>query len=125
MVIDIKSDGIYPANVLSNFYPNAFVLDGVKCASMEGFLQSLKSRKKEEQEYICSLCGIEAKNYFKGKFANIRWKITGKLCWQGKKICRRGKEYEDLLKRAYSEMSKAPNLQRRLKPPREKFLFTP
>jgi hypothetical protein len=38
MVIDIISDGAYPANVLSNFYPNAFVLDGVRIASMEGFL---------------------------------------------------------------------------------------
>ena len=108
MVIDIRSDGVYPANVLSNFYPNAFEIDGVRCASMEGFLQSLKSRKKEEQEKICTLCGLEAKNYFKGKFANIRWKITGTLFWQGKKLRRKGDEYGDLLKRAYKEMSKAP-----------------
>lgn len=106
MVIDIISDGAYPANVLSNFYPNAFVLDGVRIASMEGFLQSLKSRNKQEQEHICSLCGLEAKNYFKKKFANLRWKLTGNLFWQGKKIRRRSKEYDTLLKRAYCELAK-------------------
>ena len=106
MVIDVKSSGAYPANVLSNFYPNAFVLDGVKCASMEGFLQSLKSRSVAEQIHICTLSGIEAKNYFKGKFANFRWKLTGKLFWQGKKIKRRSCEYDTLLKRAYGELAK-------------------
>ena len=44
MTIDIWSGGTYPANVLSNFYPNAFVFDGVECSSMEGLLQSLKTK---------------------------------------------------------------------------------
>lgn len=41
-VMDIKSGCGYPASALSNFAPHPFVLDGVYCASMEGFLQSLK-----------------------------------------------------------------------------------
>lgn len=32
----------YPVSSLSNFAPNPFVIDGVKCSSMKGFLQSLK-----------------------------------------------------------------------------------
>ena len=48
--IDIHSKGDYPANVLSNFYPNEFELDGVRCASMEGFLQSLKFKNPKKQE---------------------------------------------------------------------------
>jgi len=41
--MDIKSGVGYPASSLSNFSPHPFVLDGVQIASMEGFLQSLKT----------------------------------------------------------------------------------
>ena len=43
-VIDISSRmKDYPEFApLSNFAPNAFVFDGVACASLEGLLQSLK-----------------------------------------------------------------------------------
>ena len=37
--LDIRSNGLYPSNVLSNLCSNAFVFDGVECGSMEGFLQ--------------------------------------------------------------------------------------
>ena len=40
--MDIGSGNGYPSSALSNFAPHEFELDGVKCASMEGFLQSLK-----------------------------------------------------------------------------------
>ncbi len=100
-VIDVHSKGEYPANILSNFYPNAFVLDGVQCSSMEGFLQSLKYRKKKKQTEICQLVGIDAKNAGKRKFL---WKWTGNIYWQGQKIKRMGVEYRDLLLRAYHAM---------------------
>jgi predicted NAD-dependent protein-ADP-ribosyltransferase YbiA (DUF1768 family) len=37
--MDIGSRHGYPANALSNFAPHPFNMDGVACASMEGFLQ--------------------------------------------------------------------------------------
>lgn len=40
--MDIGSKCGYPASSLSNFSPHPFVIDGVECSSMEGFLQSLK-----------------------------------------------------------------------------------
>lgn len=40
--IDIWSKNPYPSNILSNLHDNSFGFDGVKCCSMEGFLQSLK-----------------------------------------------------------------------------------
>ena len=40
--MDISSGNGYPAGSLSNFAPHGFIIDGVECASMEGFLQSLK-----------------------------------------------------------------------------------
>jgi predicted NAD-dependent protein-ADP-ribosyltransferase YbiA (DUF1768 family) len=55
--MDIYSKGEYPANVLSNFYPNGFELDGIKCRSMESFLQSLKYKNTCRQLEICELPG--------------------------------------------------------------------
>ena len=105
-IIDIISKGEYPADVLSNFYPREFSVDGVRCASMEGFLQSLKTRNISTQKKICALTGKEAKNYFRHKWSNLRWKLTGNLYWQGRKLKRIGKEYEALITHAYDEMGK-------------------
>ena len=44
-IIDVYSKGEYPADALSNFYPHAFVIDGIQCASMEGFC-SVEIRKR-------------------------------------------------------------------------------
>ena len=59
--MDIGSKCGYPASSLSNFAPHPFEIDGVKCNSMEGFLQSLKFNSIEMQEYVCTLVGYTAK----------------------------------------------------------------
>ena len=46
--LDIRSNGLYPSNVLSNMCGNEFIFDGVECGSMEGFLQSIKSKIPDE-----------------------------------------------------------------------------
>ena len=48
--LDIGSGKDYPSNALSNFAPHPFVIDGVECNSMEGFLQSLKFKEPEMQK---------------------------------------------------------------------------
>ena len=101
-IIDIYSKGEYPSNVLSNFYPNEFIFDGVKCCSMEGFLQSLKYKNTKKQQKICTLSGKEAKK--KGKYKFL-WKLTGNIHWQGKKIKRTSSEYKNLIKNAYEALS--------------------
>lgn len=103
-LLDVKGSGDYPANVLSNFHKNAFVLDGVACASMEGLLQSLKTKNRNLQKQICLLSGSEAKKFFYRKIQNLRWKITGVLYWQGKPMRRRSDEYQRFLDRAYEEL---------------------
>lgn len=40
--MDIGSGTGFPTAALSNFAPHPFIIDGVECNSMEGFLQSLK-----------------------------------------------------------------------------------
>ena len=103
-MIDIYSEGEYPANVLSNFSPNNFVLDGIQCASMEGFLQSLKFWSKKKQLSICRLSGKEAK-CSADVFVNIRWKLFQSLQWQGKRYKRNSTEYTLLITRAFDALS--------------------
>ena len=104
MTIDVWSGGAYPANVLSNFHPNDFVFDGVKCSSMEGLLQSLKTKNVSLQKIVCSCSDRKAKFFFRHKIQNIRWKLTGKLYWKGKSINRHGDEYQCFLDAVYDSM---------------------
>ena len=108
--MDIGSKGNYPANKLSNFAPNAFVIDGVECASMEGFLQSLKFKNPDMQVEICKLVGIGAKRAGKDK----NWYKDQTLYWRGVPYKRDSQEYQDLLDRAYNELAKNAAFQRAL-----------
>ena len=105
-VIDMHSKGEYPSCAISNFAEYEFYVDGVKCKSMEGFLQSLKFKSKTKQKQVCLLSGAEAKNSTRHTFAQLRWRITHNLYWQGRKISRFSDEYQNLLDRAYEELSK-------------------
>ena len=99
--MDIGSGHGYPADALSNFAPHPFVLDGIECNSMEGFLQSLKFSNPDMQREVCKLVGRAAK--FKGK--NKNWHVKQVLYWQGKEIPRDSDEYQMLLDRAYIAMA--------------------
>jgi len=98
--MDIGSGNSYPGAALSNFAPHPFVIDGVQCNSMEGFLQSLKFESIEMQKYVCTLVGKAAK--FKGK--NKKWWKTQVLYWQGTPIHRQGEAYQELLDKAYNAL---------------------
>lgn len=99
--VDIYSGKEGFSGTLSNFTRREFVLDGINCMSMEGFLQSLKFKEKIEQAGVCFKIGKEAKETGTKKFW---WKITGNLYWKGKKIKRHSEEYLDLITRAYDAM---------------------
>ena len=99
--MDIGSGNGYPASALSNFAPHPFVIDGVECASMEGFLQSLKFSNPDMQKEVCKLVGKQAK--FKGK--NKKWFKTQTLYWQGKEYKRDSKDYQELLNRAFKALA--------------------
>ena len=111
-VIDIYSKGEYPSKVLSNFYPNCFDFDGVRCASMEGFLQSLKFRNPKKQIEICALTGITAKNAGLHKFW---WKLTGNLYWKGRKYKRESEEFFALRLEAYKALAQNETFNQALK----------
>lgn len=97
--MDIRSNGKWPGSALSNFAAHEFVIDGVKCASMEGFLQSLKHSNPEMQREICTYVGIKAK-----RAGGTHWQRHQKLYWQGKAYVRTSKEYQELLDRAYDAL---------------------
>ncbi len=105
-IIDIHSKGEYPSCALSNFAEYEFYVDGIKCLSMEGFLQGLKFKNTEKQKKVCLLSGVNAKNSSRRTFAQLRWRLTHNLYWQGKRINRYSDEYQLLLDKAYDELSK-------------------
>ena len=108
--MDISSGSGYPASSLSNFAPHEFIIDDIQCASMEGFLQSLKFQNPDMQKYVCSLVGKAAK--FKGK--NKKWQNTGNLYWQGKIIPRNSESYQELLDKAYNALAKNQSFKKAL-----------
>lgn len=108
--LDIHSGKDYPSGALSNFAPHPFVIDGVECNSMEGFLQSLKFKEPEMQKEVCKLVGRAAKS----RGSKKRWYVDQTLYWQGVAYKRESQEYQDLLDRAYNELSKNESFQRAL-----------
>lgn len=109
--MDIGSGNGFPEGSLSNFAPHAFTIDGIECASMEGFLQSLKFSSPDMQKEVCKMVGKQAK--FKGK--KKKWYRTQTLYWQGKPIKRDSEEYQELLDRAFAELGKNTGFQRALR----------
>lgn len=102
--MNIGSGNGYPASALSNFAPHAFEIDGIPCASMEGFLQSLKFKSPDLQKYVCTLVGRAAKR----KGANKNWRVTQTLWWRGQEIDRHSEEYQKLLDKAFSRLATNP-----------------
>lgn len=97
--LDIRSNGLYPSNVLSNLCSNSFRFDGMICGSMEGFLQSLKRKELDKQRQICSMKGGNAR-----KMSVTSWQTDQIVWWKGKAIDRQSDEYQQLIRCAYKAM---------------------
>lgn len=97
--LDIRSNGLYPSNVLSNLCSNGFRLDGMICGSMEGFLQSLKQKDINKQRQICSMKGGNAR-----KKSVTSWQTDQIVWWKEQPIDRQSEEYQALIRRAYQAM---------------------
>ena len=97
--LDIRSNGLYPSNVLSNLCSNGFRFDGVVCGSMEGFLQSLKQQEKSKQLQICQMKGGNAR-----KHSVTSWQTDQVVWWKGQAYDRQSDEYQKLIRRAYQAM---------------------
>jgi hypothetical protein len=103
MILDINSGSKNPLERdLSNLTEHAFVFEGIFCRSMEGLLQSLKFDNLAQQEKVCNLCGITAKKF--GQARNPVWQQHQVLWLKGEPICRNGREYHNLLTRAFNAL---------------------
>lgn len=99
--MNLHSKAPWPAGALSNFAPHPFAIDGVQCASMEGFLQSLKFPSVDVQVEVCGLVGSRAKN----RGAETDWQQRQVLHWQGEPIDRDSDAYQELLDRAFEALA--------------------
>ena len=97
--LDIRSNGQYPSNVLSNLCSNGFCFEGIVCGSIEGFLQSLKQKDKDKQRQICSMKGGNAR-----KHSVTSWQTDQIVWWKGQAYDRQGDDYQKLIRRAYQAM---------------------
>ena len=97
--LDIRSNGLYPSNVLSNLCSNGFRFDGMICGSMEGFLQSLKRKELDKQRQICGMKGGNAR-----KMSVTSWQTDQIVWWKGQAIDRQSEEYQQLIHRAFQAM---------------------
>ena len=101
--MDITSKGSYPASALSNFSPHSFIISGVECASMEGFLQSLKFDETNIQREVCKLVGNEAKK--RGQEEDAEWKYWQRLWWAGVPYNRSSSQYQTLINCAFERLA--------------------
>lgn len=97
--LDIRSNGLYPSNVLSNLCSNGFRFDGMVCGSMEGFLQSLKRKDLDKQRQVCGMKGGNAR-----KMSVTSWQTDQIIWWKGMAIDRQSDDYQQLIRRAYQAM---------------------
>ena len=108
-VVDIKANGKYPANILSNFAKTGFEIDGVKVASIEGFLQALKTSDVELQKKICQMNGYDAKKASKG----FKRQPSEVLCfWNGKTFSKSSPKFKQLLNEVLEAKAKTFNGQK-------------
>lgn len=87
------------SKTLSNLHPYEFKFKGKKVKSIESVFQGIKFEDKKAQNLMFNYYGIASNNI---KVAtNLDWRETGILYWQGKKMNRFSKEYDDFLDELY------------------------
>ncbi len=98
-ILDLGSRNGGLGKALSNFAAYGFVMDGVQCGGIEGWLQSLKFEGLEEQEMVAVLVGYKA--YKIGQIGNKDWRAAQTLWWRGVAYPRLSRQYHTLVERAY------------------------
>lgn len=90
--------GVYP-KLLSNLFPYDFKFKGKKLSSIECFFQGIKFKDIKLQRKLFRYSGKEAL-YLK-EASSYDWKENGYVYFDGKKIKRDSKEYDDLVIELY------------------------
>lgn len=103
---DINDKRGYPYGLLDPSAPIRFEIDGIQCASLDGFLESLKFEKEADQKSISKYVGNSAKKRGQNKDHPGNKKANRILYWQGKTFKRNSKEFDALINRVFKEMAK-------------------
>ena len=111
---DISDERGYPYGMLDPSAPVRFEIDGVRCASLQGFLECLKFDKVADQKNISKYVGKSAIKRGQNKDNPGNQKADRILYWQGESFKRNGKEFDDLMHRVFREMAQNANYQKAL-----------
>lgn len=96
--VGYKYKGPY-AKVLSNLFPYEFKFKGKTLKSIESFFQGIKFKDIDMQNLVFNYSGLDS-NHIK-VCSDYDWKETGILYWQGIKVNRFSKEYDNLVDELY------------------------
>jgi hypothetical protein len=99
--IECESRAVGVGKQLSNLMPYRFKLDDLECASMEGFLQSIKFSDPVMSTTLRAMHGVAA--FKKGQEGND-WKFKQILFWNGSSYPRTSLSYKLLIERAYDAL---------------------
>lgn len=106
MIEDISDERGFPFGMLDPSAPVRFEIDGVKCASLDGFVESLKFERIIDQKNISKRVGNDARKRGIEKDNPGNQKADRMLYWQGDTFKRNGKTFNRLLARVFREMAK-------------------
>lgn len=106
MIEDISDERGFPFGMLDPSAPVRFEIDGVQCASLDGFLESLKFERIIDQKNINKRVGNDAKKRGKEKDNPGNQRANRVLYWQGDTFKRNSKTFNKLLVRVFREMAK-------------------
>ena len=106
---DISDQRGFPFGMLDPSAPVRFEIDGVECASLDGFMESLKFERIVDQKNVTKRVGADAKNQSKNKdFWPHNVKADRELYWQGESFKRNSKTFDRLLARVFRQMIRNP-----------------
>lgn len=102
---DINNDRGYPFGMLDPSAPVRFEIDGVECAGLDGFIESLKFESIKDQKNVTRFVGQAAKDRGKNKDNPGNQKADRIIYWQGRSFKRNSKEFDALLNRVFRQMA--------------------
>lgn len=88
---------------LSTTALHSFVVDGVRCSSLESLIQALKV---EKASLAASFCCDKPKSAKERAKKHFNWSAGGKVYWLGQAIDRSSAQHRALIERVIAEMAR-------------------
>ena len=120
MNVGYKFHGPLP-KVLSNLFPYRFYFKGFWLESAECVFQGFKMKDKKAQRYLFTYKGLDSNNIKTA--SDYDWKSEMAVYFQGKKIVRDSKEYDDFIDELYVSLIQNPLYRNCLKKVGDKYIL--